>query len=159
MGLFSFRKKNVIEVGAPVSGEYVSLKEVTDPTFREEILGNGIAVLPAEGRIYAPCDGTVTTVFPTGHAVAVTSDEGAEILIHVGLDTVKLEGHGFSVRPEAGGRVKRGELLLEADISFIKNAGYESITPVIVCNTSEFSSVEAKTGRKRPGETCLELTK
>ena len=132
---------------------------MADPTFREEILGKGIAVLPAEGRIYAPCDGTVTTVFPTGHAVAVTSDEGAEILIHVGLDTVKLEGNGFSVRTEAGSRVKRGELLLEADISFIKNAGYESITPVIVCNTSEFSSVEAKTGIKRPGETCLELTK
>ena len=90
MGLFDFLKKKGIMIGTPVAGDCVPLSQVNDPTFSEEILGKGIAVIPENGLVYAPADGEVSTVFPTGHAVALTTPEGVEILIHIGLDTVKL---------------------------------------------------------------------
>lgn len=137
-----FAKDSGIKVGAPVAGRLVSIKEVNDPTFSDEILGKGAAVIPTGNRICAPVDGTVTTVFPTGHAAAVTSDDGVEILIHVGLDTVKLNGEHFTIHASEGQKVKKGDLLLEADLEKIKEAGYDTITPVIICNSDDFSEVQ-----------------
>ncbi len=155
-----FAKDNGIKVGAPVSGRLVSIKEVNDPTFSDEILGKGAAVIPADNRICAPVDGTVTTVFPTGHAAAVTSDDGVEILIHVGLDTVKLNGEHFTIHASEGQKVKKGDLLLEADIEQIKAAGYDTITPVIVCNSDEFAEVAAgEAGDVAQGDDILTLNK
>lgn len=136
-----FGKNSGIQVFAPVTGKLVSIKEVSDPTFSEEILGKGVAVIPSENGIYAPADGTVSTVFPTGHAVAVTTDDGVEILIHIGLDTVKLDGKHFTIHAEEGQKVKKGELLLEADLEQIKTEGYDVITPVIICNSDDFTEV------------------
>ena len=100
-------KENKIQVVAPVAGKLVPLSEVSDPTFSEEILGQGAAVIPSENEFLSPVDGTVTTVFPTGHAVALTSVEGVEILLHIGLDTVKLNGKHFTIHAEEGQQVKR----------------------------------------------------
>lgn len=136
-----FGKNDGIEVSAPVSGKLVSIKEVSDPTFGEEILGKGVAIIPSDSGIYAPADGTVSTVFPTGHAVAVTTADGVEILVHIGLDTVKLDGKHFTIHAEEGQKVKKGDLLLEADLEQIKAEGYDIITPVIICNSDEFAEI------------------
>lgn len=155
-----FGKDNGIEIAAPVSGRLVSIGEVNDPTFSEEVLGKGVAVIPSDGRICAPADGTVTTVFPTGHAAAVTGDSGAEILIHVGLDTVKLNGKHFTIHAKEGQKVSRGDLLLEADIEQIRAEGYDIITPVVICNTDEFSDFRmADAGEVSQGDVVLTLQK
>lgn len=149
-----------IKIGAPVSGKLVSLKEVSDPTFSEEILGKGVAIIPAGHQICAPADGTVSTVFPTGHAAALTTAEGVELLIHVGLDTVKLDGKHFTIHAKEGQKVSKGDLLLEADIEQIKAEGYDTITPVIVCNSDDFSKFcPSDSGEVSQGDEILKLEK
>ena len=156
-GLFA---KGGIKIGAPVSGELVSIKDVSDATFSEEILGKGAAIIPSDNRFYAPVDGTVTTIFPTGHAAAVTGDDGVEILIHIGLDTVKLNGKYFTSHVGEGQKVKKGDLLLEADLEEIKREGYDTITPVVVCNYGEFAEfTTAELGEISKGDEIIRLQK
>ena len=142
--MFNLSKKqeNNKAIGSPAKGRAVALSEVNDPTFAEEMLGKGAAVIPEDGKICAPADGEIGMVFDTLHAVSMTTDFGAEILIHIGLDTVKMKGEGFTGHVKAGDHVKKGDLLLEVDLEKLKAAGYDTITPVIVCNTPDYSSVE-----------------
>ncbi|MDE6944499.1 MAG: PTS glucose transporter subunit IIA [Lachnospiraceae bacterium] len=155
-----FGKGSGIELAAPVAGKLVAISEVNDPTFGEEILGKGVAVIPSDNRICAPADGTVSTVFPTGHAAAITADSGAEILIHIGLDTVKLNGKHFTIHAKEGDKVKKGDLLLEADIEQIKAEGYDVITPMVICNSDEFSKFEmAASGDVSQGDVVLTIEK
>lgn len=128
-------------VYAPIKGEVKDLAEVEDEAFATGAMGQGIAIVPEEGRLYAPVDGEVTTFFPTGHAIGMLSDNGAEILIHVGMDTVKMNGDGFTPKVAQGARVKKGDLLLEFDIEKIKAAGYSIMTPVIITNTDAYADV------------------
>lgn len=149
---------NTIVIGAPVSGEAVPISDVSDATFAQEILGKGVAIKPSEGRIVSPVDGTVQTIFETGHAVSVVSDSGVEILIHVGLDTVKLKGQYFTKHTQSNAKVKKGDLLIEFDLSSIHSAGYDVITPVIICNSDAFTTFRATTGRTVQAlDTLLEL--
>lgn len=162
MGLFGklFGKEESGIITAPVSGKLVSIKEVNDPTFSEEILGKGVAIIPSDNQICAPATGTVTTVFPTGHAAALTTDDGAEILIHIGLDTVKLDGKHFTIHVSEGQKVSKGDLLLEADLEQIKAEGYDTITPIIICNSDNFSEISpADFQDVKQGETVLTLRK
>ncbi|MGN0156423.1 MAG: PTS glucose transporter subunit IIA [Lachnospiraceae bacterium] len=162
MGLFGklFGKEESGIITAPVSGKLVSIKEVNDPTFSEEILGKGVAIIPSDNQICAPATGTVTTVFPTGHAAALTTDDGAEILIHIGLDTVKLDGKHFTIHVSEGQKVSKGDLLLEADLEQIKAEGYDTITPIIICNSDDFSEISpADFQDVKQGETVLTLRK
>ncbi len=161
MGFFdNLFKKSGVMLGAPMKGECVELKEVSDPTFGEGILGKGIAIKPESGEVYAPADATVSTVFPTGHAVALTTEDGTEILIHVGLDTVNLKGLHFDVKVETDQQVKKGDLLVVADIEQIKAAGYDVITPMVICNTDDFAEVEGITGKAVvPGDDVIRLKK
>lgn len=155
-----FSKDSDMKVGAPVAGKLVSIKEVSDPTFSDEILGKGAAIIPSDNRICAPVDGVVSTVFPTGHAAAVTGNGGEEILIHVGLDTVKLNGKHFTIHATEGQKVKKGDLLLEADIEQIKAEGYDVITPVIICNSDDFAEVTMEQERDvAQGDDILTLRK
>lgn len=155
-----FAKDNSIRIGAPTEGKLVSIKEVSDPTFSEEVLGKGVAIIPADGKFYAPVDGTISTIFPTGHAAAITSSEGVEVLIHIGLDTVKLEGKHFTIHAEEGQEIKKGELLLEADLDQIKTEGYDIITPVIICNSDEYSEIQMmEPGDVAQGDDILTLQK
>lgn len=161
MGLFDFMKgKKGASLGSPVKGECVPIQEVADPTFADEVLGKGIAVKPLDGRVYAPMDGKISTLFPTGHAVGILTSDGAEILIHVGLDTVQLKGQYFQVAVQADQEVKKGELLLEADLDAIRAAGYDTVIPVIICNSDEFSDISCKTeGTVEVGEEVIILKK
>ncbi len=130
-----------LELGAPVEGYAVSVKEVSDPTFGEEILGKGIAVRPTGNQIVAPCDATVDLMFDTGHAVSLNADSGAEILIHVGLDTVNLKGKHFTVHAKSGDHVSAGQLLIEFDREAIAAEGYDVITPMVICNTDKYGEI------------------
>lgn len=162
MGLFNnlFKKESGISIGAPIAGKCVSIKEVPDPTFADEILGKGVAVIPTDGKLYAPADGVISTLFPTGHAVAITTEDGVEILIHVGLETVSLEGKAFTVHTQMDAKVKKGDLLLEADLKAIQESGLKIITPVVICNADEFSKVEGMTDKDVVvGDEILKLQK
>ncbi len=131
----------------PIKGEVLELQDVEDEVFSGGLLGEGFALKPSEGKLFAPVDGIVAAVFNTRHAIAVVSESGAEILIHVGLDTVKLAGQYFDVKVEPGMRVKTGDLLSEFDIEGIKEAGYSTTTPVVISNSIEYTSITIdKTG-------------
>lgn len=148
MGFFDkLMGKKEIRIYAPMEGECVPLAEVSDPTFGEEVLGKGVAIRPVTGRVVAPMDAEVSTVFPTGHAVALTTEDGVELLIHVGLDTVRLDGKYYTRHVENGDKVKKGDLLLEVDLESVKKEGFDTITPVIICNTEAFADIKAETGR------------
>lgn len=145
---------------APAKGEAVPLSKVNDPTFSEEILGKGAAVIPSEGKICAPADGEVAMMFDTKHAVSINADFGAEILVHVGLDTVQLKGEFYEAHVAAGDRVKAGDLLISLDLDKVKAAGYDVITPVLICNTSDYSSVEAvASGPVTTADEFIKITK
>ena len=145
---------------APMAGKAVPITEVPDPTFAEGMLGNGIAIEPAEGKVYAPCDATVDMMFTTGHAVSLVADCGAEILIHVGLETVSLEGKPFTVHVANGDKVKKGQLLMEVDLEAVKAAGLPTITPMLICNTDDYPTFITHVGKDvTNADAVIELAK
>ena len=145
---------------APMTGKAVPIKEVPDPTFAEGMLGNGIAIIPTDGKVYAPCDATVDMMFSTGHAVSLVADTGAEILIHVGLETVSLEGKPFRVHVANGDKVTKGQLLVEADLEAIKAAGLNTITPMLICNTDDYPTFNTIVGKDvTNADVVIELAK
>lgn len=150
---------NKIEIGAPVSGEIVPVTDVRDPTFSEEMIGKGVAIIPSEGRFYAPEDGTLVALFPTGHAYAINTDSGAEILVHIGLDTVELNGEFYTIHATQGQHVNKGDLIVEVDLEGVKNAGYDYITPLIVSNHANFSKFEKKSGKVSALDAAIVLSK
>lgn len=128
-------------VVSPMSGKVVPLSEVNDEVFSKGIMGKGVAILPEDKEVKAPFNGVVNTVFPTKHAIGLTSDDGVEVIIHVGLDTVELEGKPFTTHVKDGDRVEKGQLLLEADLETIKSAGYDCVTPIIITNSNNYVDV------------------
>ncbi len=140
-------KKNENCIFAPIAGQAVPVSEVPDPTFSTGMLGNGVAIIPTDGKVYAPCNATVDMMFTTGHAVSLVADNGAELLIHVGLETVGLEGKCFTVHVENGQKVSKGDLMIEVDLDGIKAAGLNTITPVLVCNSDDYSKFVPHVGK------------
>lgn len=133
--------KQTESIVSPINGQAQALNTIEDTAFSEGLLGQGIAITPNEGVVYAPFDGTVVTLFPTKHAIGLVSDTGCEILIHVGMDTVKLDGKYFESYIEQGARVSKGEKLVSFDIEGIKSEGYSVVTPVIITNTADYLDV------------------
>lgn len=128
-------------VFAPVVGEVIDLTEVEDEAFSTGVLGQGIAIIPTKGEVYAPCDGEISTLPSSGHAVGISTDDGAEILIHVGMDTVSLKGEGFQPMVKEGDRVKKGQLLIKFNIALIKSKKLSTVTPVVVTNADDYNTV------------------
>lgn len=146
-----------ITVLNPLAGELVSLNQVKDATFSQEILGKGVAVVPAEGVVYAPFDGKVDMMFETGHAVGLTSDKGVELLIHVGIDTVNLKGQYFHPMKKTGDEVKKGDVLLTFEKEKIEQE-YDLMTPVIISNTNRYQEIKAvKTGKANVLDSILTI--
>lgn len=139
--LDKMESKSEAKILAPIQGKSVSLSQVNDITFSEEIMGKGVAIIPSVGKAVSPVNGVISALFETKHAIGITSDDGAEILIHIGLDTVKLGGKHFTAHVKNGDKVKAGDLLVEFDIEAIKKEGYEVITPVLVTNVSDYKDV------------------
>ncbi len=143
----SFQVSSGEEIKSPMNGTVIPLSEVPDAVFSSEMLGKGFGVEPSEGKAYAPVDGEVTTVFDTKHAIGLMSKHGVELLIHIGMDTVKLNGKGFDVKVKTGDQVKAGDLLAEFDIDLIKGEGYPVTTAVVVTNTDDCEEIgEVRTG-------------
>lgn len=133
-----------LEIGAPVAGRVVDLSDAGDPVFASRALGEGVGIEPADGRILSPLDGELITVAGTGHAFGIRGEGGVEVLVHVGIDTVQMDGEGFDVRVEAGQHVRRGELLAEVDLAAIRAAGHPALTLVTVINTASLAEVRPR---------------
>ena len=160
--MFSFLKKKDtgLIIGSPIKGEAVSLTKVPDPTFSEGMLGKGAAIIPSEGKVYAPADGEISLLFDTLHAVSMVTTEGVELLIHIGLETVGLGGNGFEAHIKSGDTVKKGDLLITADLDKIKEAGCEIITPIIICNTDDYEDViQTAEGMVNPQDAIITIKK
>ena len=144
-----------ISLWAPISGMVKPVEECEDAVFSSGALGKGVIIEPKEGKVFAPCDGEVTNFFETKHAVGITSNQGAEVLIHVGMDTVTLNGEGFTAYAAVGDKVKKGQLLLEFDMEFIREKGLSLVTPVVIANSDDFVQIECHRGDVNQGETLI----
>ncbi|HCO06082.1 MAG TPA: PTS glucose transporter subunit IIA, partial [Enterococcus faecalis] len=134
----TIKKENIT---SPVKGRVLSLKNAEDPAFANGALGNGVVIEPTEGKVVAPFDGTIVTLFPTKHALGLISDNGTELLIHIGIDTVQLEGEGFEAFVKQGDRVKKGQTLVTFDLEGIKKAGFSTQIPIVVTNTADYLDI------------------
>ncbi len=143
-------------LASPLTGTLMPLNEVRDPVFSSGALGQGIAVEPEIGEVHAPCSGTISAFFETGHALGITSDDGGEVLIHVGMDTVNLKGEGFTPMVKTGDKVAQGDLLLKFDIAFIKSKGLSVVTPVLLSNSAAYQTIEtASAGKVKTGDVVI----
>ena len=147
-----------MDLSAYMNGTAIPLSEVEDEVFSQKILGEGVAIKPEEGKLYSPCRGKVEMVFDTKHAINLVSDQGCEILLHIGIDTVKLGGKYFDVHVSDGQEIHKGELLISFDLDGIKGEGYETTTPMIICNTGDYDSVRAvNSGKISVGEKLVKI--
>ena len=157
-----FRKKEAggEVIVSPITGQVLPIEAVDDATFSQKLLGDGLGVVPGEGKLYAPAAGLVQGLQKkTGHALCITTPSGVELLLHIGRDTVKMEGRGFTIHCEEGQQVKQGELLIEFDIEAIKAEGYDTTSPVIVLNSDAYEFSKAPAGPITRGEVLYTLTK
>lgn len=155
-----FKKKTpMLEVFSPLQGEAIDVADVKDAVFSEKMLGDGVAILPTDGKIYAPADGTLTKVFNTKHAYAINTESGLELLIHCGIDTVELGGQGFVSYKNSGDTIQKGELIAEMDLDYIKSQGKDTVTPVVVTNFHEFEDLVGKRGKIEANEQLFTVKK
>ena len=150
-----FHKNKKHEIYAPISGVTIDLSRVPDEAFSEKILGDGVAIIPNSGEILSPVDGVIEQVVETSHAYCIRSNDGLEILIHVGIDTVKLNGEGFEVYVSKNQSVKKGDLIAKVDLDVLRNKGYNLHTPVIITNMSEIKNLSTINERVEAGKTVI----
>lgn len=144
-----------IQLLSPVSGTIVALSDVQDPVFSEKMMGDGIAIQPTDEWFVSPCDGEITALFPTYHAIGITTLEGLELLIHIGLDTVELNGKGFKAVIKEGANVKAGDRLVKIDHKKITKLGKSILTPIIITNMDMVTSFSSAVGSTRAGDVLL----
>lgn len=144
------------EIYAPVSGKVIPLEQVNDAVFSQKMLGEGAAVEPDSGTLYAPAKGRVSVVFPTGHVVGIETEDGANVIIHVGIDTVELKGKGFDVKVKQGDLVNPGDVIMRMDLPLIRKH-YDATTMVVVEKSEDFKVLPVREGQVRAGEELLRL--
>lgn len=146
--MFGFLKKKAkntsVELEAIANGQLVALESVSDPVFSQKMMGDGFAIEPDEGTVYAPVNGTVTTAFPTQHAIGIESDEGLEILLHLGFNTVDLDGKPFTSQVSAGDQVKAGQVLTQMDLDAVRQAGTDTTCVVVLTQADQVESLEVE---------------
>lgn len=152
-----FSKKNkTSQLVSPVTGKITTLEETGDEVFANKLLGDGVAICPTEGNVVSPCDGTIQSIPQSSHAYSILSDDGLEVLVHIGIDTVELRGEGFDRRVSAGDRVKKGQTICNADLDYISSKGYSTVTPIVVSNMDSVSFFERKSGNVKCGEGLID---
>ncbi|WP_017548976.1 PTS sugar transporter subunit IIA [Salinicoccus carnicancri] len=143
--LFGKKEKDVdktLEIKSPMNGSYVPLEDIPDPVFAEKMMGEGFGIDPSHGEVVAPVDGVIMQVFPTNHAIGIKTDNGVEVLIHIGLETVAMEGKGFEGFVSEGDRIEVGDKLVTFDIDLVKEEANSTISPVIITNSDELASFD-----------------
>lgn len=158
MGIFDRFKKNTdtLSMTSPVKGEVMNITQVADPVFSSQALGDGVGIKPESMQLYSPIAGEIVSVFPTKHAVGIKSIEGSvELLIHIGIETVNLNGEGFALSINQGDQVKQGDLLGEVDFSMIEAKGYDPTFMVILTNSADFSEIRCLEGAKESGDEIM----
>lgn len=145
------------EIVSPMNGKSIPLTEVNDEVFSSGLLGNGVGIIPEKGELYAPADGTILTIAESKHSIAMVTDTGVELLMHIGMDTVKLNGKGYKPQVKNNDTVKKGQLLMKFDLDVIKEAGYDTITPIVVANSDKFDLKSAQYGDVKSGDELMKL--
>lgn len=130
-----------IEIYAPLTGEYINIEDIPDPVFAQKMMGEGFGINPTEGEVVSPIEGKVDNVFPTKHAIGLKADNSLEILVHIGLDTVQLDGQGFEILVSSGDTVQVGDPLLKFDLEYIRNNAKDVISPIIITNSDQTESI------------------
>ena len=154
------KNAKIISVKAVENGRTIPMDEVNDPTFAQELLGPGIAIQPSDGTVTAPIDGTVATVMDTKHAVCIQGEDGLEMIVHAGLDTVELNGKYYQTYKEAGDQVKAGDVLLSFDLEEVTKAGYDVTTPIVITDLGDYKITKCLTGQQvHAGDEVIQLTK
>ena len=151
--MFGIKKKN--RLVSPQNGECIPIEQVPDPVFAEKILGDGIAIKPSDNNVYSPCDGTIVQIAHTFHALGIESDDGLEILVHLGINTVELKGEGFTCFVKVGQHVKSGDKLMEMDCSFVESKGLSTISPCLITNMDSVTNYDCHCGKVKAGETAI----
>lgn len=154
------KNAKTISLKAVEDGRTIPMDEVNDQTFAQELLGPGIAIVPANGTVVSPINGTIATVMDTKHAVCIQGEDGLELIVHAGLDTVELNGKYYQTYKEIGDQVKAGDVLLEFDLEEITKAGYDVTTPIVITNLGDYKIMKCLTGQQvKAGEEVIQLTK
>lgn len=154
------KNAKTISLKAVEDGRTIPMDEVNDQTFAQELLGPGIAIVPSNGTVVSPINGTIATVMDTKHAVCIQGEDGLELIVHAGLDTVELNGKYYQTYKEIGDQVKAGDVLLEFDLEEITKAGYDVTTPIIITNLGDYKITKCLTGQQvKAGEEVIQLTK
>ena len=154
------KNAKTISLKAVEDGRTIPMDEVNDQTFAQELLGPGIAIVPSNGTVVSPIDGTIATVMDTKHAVCIQGEDGLELIVHAGLDTVELNGKYDQTYKEIGDQVKAGDVLLEFDLEEITKAGYDVTTPIVITNLGDYKITKCLTGQQvKAGEEVIQLTK
>ena len=154
------KNAKIISLKAVEDGRTIPMDEVNDQTFAQELLGPGIAIVPSNGTVVSPIDGTIATVMDTKHAVCIQGEDGLELIVHAGLDTVELNGKYYQTYKEIGDQVKAGDVLLEFDLEEIAKAGYDVTTPIVITNLGDYKITKCLTGQQvKAGEEVIQFTK
>jgi PTS system glucose-specific IIA component len=155
--MFGFLKRKVRDVYAPVDGQVVALESVDDEVFSQKMVGDGVAIMPVTNAFTAPIEGIVTKIFSTNHAYSIKSNKDLEVMVHIGLETVALDGKGFTRVANEGDSVKVGDVIIEADLAYIKEHAKDIITPIIITDESDVKEIEKKYAIVKEGDKIMEV--
>jgi len=155
--MFGFLKRKVREIKSPVDGQVVALESVDDEVFSQKLVGDGVAVIPMSNVFTAPIDGTITKIFPTNHAYSIKSAKDLEVMVHIGLDTVALEGKGFERIANEGDEVKAGDDIIRVDLAYIREHAKDIITPIIVSDESDVKNIEKRLNIVKNQDVIMEV--
>lgn len=156
--MFGFLKRKIREVYAPVDGQIVALESVNDDVFSQKMVGDGVAVTPMSNSFTAPIDGVVSKIFSTNHAYSIKSEKDLEVMVHIGLETVALDGKGFTRIAQEGDEVKAGDVIIEADLSYIHEHAKDIITPIIILEESDVKEIDKKLNIVKAGDLIMEVS-
>ena len=156
--MFGFLKRKTRTIHAPVDGQVVALESVDDEVFSQKMVGDGVAIMPMSNKFTAPIDGVVSKIFSTNHAYSIKSTKDLEVMVHIGLETVALEGKGFTRIAHEGDEVKAGDVIIEVDLAYIKEHAKDIITPVIVLEESDVKEIDKKLNIVKSGDMIMEVS-